>query len=296
MFYREDVLILKIVYKQSSVGNDSLYHSELGISQCNFNYVSCRKDKKFITGKRHHHSGIEIHILIKGSVKYEFEDETVTVKKGEFLLISPDVAHRFLSCTENSERASVHFLLSDDCSAIMGDKKLVLKKTPEEVLEDIKFILGEKQRRSPMYVRLMENRILECIVLLLRHSGGNMSFAKEGRTDDRDPIFLLAEQYIKDNIMNSLTVSELSSYCAVSTKHLSRIFTRETGMNTSDYIRKERCIYLQKLVIETDLSFKEISEMMNFGSEFHFNSFFKKYSGMPPGAYRKVKNCGMIAD
>lgn len=161
MFYREDVLILKIVYKQSSVGNDSLYHSELGISQCNFNYVSCREDKKFITGKRHHHSGIEIHILIKGSVKYEFENETVTVKKGEFLLISPGVAHRFLSCTENSERASLHFLLSDDCSEIMGDKKLVLKKTPEEVLQGIKFVLGEKRRRSPMYVRLVENRILE---------------------------------------------------------------------------------------------------------------------------------------
>lgn len=290
------VIDLKIIYKQSSVKNDPLYLSELEIAECNLNFVSCRKDRKFITGMRHHHSGIEIHILMKGTIKYGFEDETVTVKKGEFLLIPPGVSHRFLSCSENSERASLHFVLSDKCSSITEGKKLVISETPKAVVDGIKFILGEKQGRSPMYTRLMENRILECIVLILRQIGGDLSFAEKTRADDRDPMFLFATQYIKDNIRNPLTVSELSSYCAVSSKQLSRIFIRETGMNTSEYIRKERCIQLQKLVIETDLSFKEISELMNFGSEFHFNSFFKKYSGLPPGAYRKVKNCGIIVD
>jgi AraC-like DNA-binding protein len=35
-------------------------------------------------------------------------------------------------------------------------------------------------------------------------------------------------------------------------------------------------------------SIKDISEIMHFNNEYYFNAFFKKYSGMPPGEYRKM--------
>ncbi|MBO5836623.1 MAG: helix-turn-helix domain-containing protein, partial [Oscillospiraceae bacterium] len=44
-----------------------------------------------------------------------------------------------------------------------------------------------------------------------------------------------------------------------------------------------------KLLLESNLSLKEISQQLHFGSEHYLNAFFKKYAGMPPGAYRKMQ-------
>jgi AraC-like DNA-binding protein len=44
---------------------------------------------------------------------------------------------------------------------------------------------------------------------------------------------------------------------------------------------------IEKLLSDPSLSLRQISEKMEFNNEYHFNSFFKKYAGMTPGAYRK---------
>ena len=44
---------------------------------------------------------------------------------------------------------------------------------------------------------------------------------------------------------------------------------------------------MEKLLQEEGLSLKDIREKMNCSSEYYFNTFFKRYSGMTPGAYRR---------
>jgi YesN/AraC family two-component response regulator len=67
-----------------------------------------------------------------------------------------------------------------------------------------------------------------------------------------------------------------------------RILRRlETEM--AEYKGKDKyALVLSKLLSDSSLSLKQISEIMNFNNEYYFNAFFKKYSGMPPGEYRKM--------
>jgi AraC-like DNA-binding protein len=97
----------------------------------------------------------------------------------------------------------------------------------------------------------------------------------------------MAKQYISDNINTPLTVLEVADYCHLSTKQLTRIFIIEEGMHTAEYIRKMRCIEIEKLLCDKALSLKAISEQMGFSSEYYFNSYFKKYAGLAPGIYRR---------
>lgn len=47
-------------------------------------------------------------------------------------------------------------------------------------------------------------------------------------------------------------------------------------------------VKIESLLADASLSLKQVSMMMNFDNEYYFNAFFKKYSGMPPGEYRKM--------
>ena len=98
---------------------------------------------------------------------------------------------------------------------------------------------------------------------------------------------MLAKEYIEDNILRSVSVPEVAAYCCISSKQLTRIFLSEDGICVSEYIRRARCSHIESLLLESRYSLKEISDIMNFSSEYYFNVFFKKHAGMSPGAYRK---------
>ena len=103
-----------------------------------------------------------------------------------------------------------------------------------------------------------------------------------------DPRIQLVKQYVKDNIAENINTEELASYCRISEKHLERIFLQSEGKTLMTFVREQKCREIEKLLADSSLSIKQISEMMNFSNEYYFNAFFKKHSGMPPGAYRKT--------
>ena len=121
----------------------------------------------------------------------------------------------------------------------------------------------------------------------LRLAGLKESFGAEPHRRETDERFLLASQYIDDNVRQNVSVAELASYCCISEKQLQRIFEREAGVSVKEYISKKRAIEIEKLLLDPALSLRDVSEKMNFNNEYYFNAFFKKYAGMSPGAYRK---------
>lgn len=107
---------------------------------------------------------------------------------------------------------------------------------------------------------------------------------------DEDSRVILARQYVQDNIDRPISCPELASYCHLSQKQLTRLFLLYTSQTPASYIRSQKVLRIEQLLRETAYSLKEISDLLHFASENHFNSFFTKYSGMTPGAFRKMSN------
>ena len=97
----------------------------------------------------------------------------------------------------------------------------------------------------------------------------------------------LAKQYIGDNICNSISVDELADYCHIGKKQLTRIFLRGEGCTAAEYVRRARCLHIEKLLADPSQTLSGISEEMHFCNQYYFNTYFKRYSGMTPGAYRR---------
>ena len=101
-------------------------------------------------------------------------------------------------------------------------------------------------------------------------------------------MFTIARCYIDDNICYDISTSDVADYCHLSAKQLNRIFTKEAELTLGAYIRRKRSEKIRDLLESSELTLREISDMMNFKNEYYFNAFFKKSMGIAPGAYAKM--------
>ncbi|MBQ8305616.1 MAG: helix-turn-helix domain-containing protein [Blautia sp.] len=113
-------------------------------------------------------------------------------------------------------------------------------------------------------------------------------FAKDSSI--RSHVVRDAVNYINLNLSSQLTTQEIANALMISRGHLSNHFKKETGQNISNYILMQKTKEAQRLLLYTNMSIAEISDLLSFSSQSHFTSVFKKYSGgATPTAFRNNK-------
>jgi AraC-like DNA-binding protein len=267
---------MKILFKKEEF--DSLF-SLMNIDELCLKELLLKND---CGGKRRHrHTDYEIHIIKKGSQSYEVLGEKITVFSGEFLLIPPDIQHRAIEFSPDTEKYSMNM------SARGIPLPLYYGKAPSTVFDGIEVIKEELKRRRVVSRAIVANRVFECAVMLLRESGMREMSEQPPKAPENGRLAIV-KKYISDNIEGNVTVGELADYCHIGRKQLTRIFQALEGVTPLEYINAERTEYIKRLLCQSELSLGEISRRMNFSSEYYFSSFFKRCYGMPPGAFREM--------
>ena len=288
---------MKIIYKQSPsvLQEKSLQNlsplAQLGIGNCHFKLVTPAKDHHSITLRAHHHTSCEMHIITAGCEYYTVGEDSYTIAPGQLLLIPPNMSHRHLRADPDTRKYSVTFTAFGIVPGAIAEhfyRKVFHTKLPEAALAALQSIDAEADRRREFTDAAMECHIFLFLLALARSTG----FHEQTVTDAPEPDLRvrMAQQYVQDNIDRPITCQELAEYCHLSQKQLSRLFLQFTGKNPAAYIRTQKILRLEHLLAETDLSIKAISDRMHFSSECHFSSFFTKYAGLTPGAYRKMNS------
>ena len=92
---------------------------------------------------------------------------------------------------------------------------------------------------------------------------------------------------IEKNLGADLRLPRLAAVCNKSPEAFSMAFIRSTGVSPKDYVMRRVNQESLKLVLNTDISIKEISNRLRFTDEFYFSRFFKNMNGHSPSTYRK---------
>ncbi|MBO5200130.1 MAG: helix-turn-helix transcriptional regulator [Clostridia bacterium] len=270
---------MKILYKQRDNFSTGLF--SFGIENCYLKELSLGRDAKNILHRPHHHTGYELHLIINGCQEYETQDGILHLESGDFLLISPRILHKTALAGENTSKYSITFSFEGKT-----ERSCLQGKVPPRIWDNIRLITAEEARGLKNSQLIIENCLSETIITFLRMAG----LREEQRIAPKKDkgIIALAQQYIADNIEQAPGVGEVARYCHISSKQLTRLFSGELLVTPGEYINKARCARIEELLSDRSFTLKEICEKMNFSSEYYFNTFFKKYAGMPPGAYRKM--------
>jgi len=98
----------------------------------------------------------------------------------------------------------------------------------------------------------------------------------------------LAKKYLDENYVRDMNITDVADSLDVSYSYLSKIFKSKTDMTLTDYLNNAR-IQKSKEYLETSfLNLYEISEKVGYNNVQSYQRFFKKYTNLTPGDYRKL--------
>ena len=92
--------------------------------------------------------------------------------------------------------------------------------------------------------------------------------------------------YIDKNYASPIHAADLAALCHCSVSYISHMFRQATGKSIREYINEIRIKDAGKLLHSTDLSVKQVAEMVGFCNANYFCAVYKRMTGSPPGKDR----------
>ena len=93
-------------------------------------------------------------------------------------------------------------------------------------------------------------------------------------------------RYIDENYTREIHLSELAGLMRISTMYFSNLFKQVFHISPKQYVLQKRLNEGQRLLLESDLSVKEIAYAVGFENENYFSEFFSSKVGVSPRKFR----------
>ena len=97
---------------------------------------------------------------------------------------------------------------------------------------------------------------------------------------------------IKNEILSSvygcLSIDSIAAKLYMSKSNVIRIFKKRTGVTPYSFLLNEKLNVAKTLLSSTDITIKNISELLGFSDEHYFSRLFKEKIGKSPTKYRKL--------
>jgi AraC-like DNA-binding protein len=106
-------------------------------------------------------------------------------------------------------------------------------------------------------------------------------------TNPRSLLVSKVQQHVIENISSELTIGMIADKFQVSREHLTRVFKTQTGMTPHSYITKRKMILSRALLLQTNLSCKEIADRVGYSDLSVFSRAFKAAVKMSPSQIRE---------
>lgn len=107
-----------------------------------------------------------------------------------------------------------------------------------------------------------------------------------GGTVDSGSFMDKAINYFDAHFTEEISISDVADACDLSKGHFARLFKKASGKSPIEYLMSVRIRNANRLLENTTLTVREISELSGYQNEFYFSRAFKKISGMSPSQYR----------
>jgi len=97
------------------------------------------------------------------------------------------------------------------------------------------------------------------------------------------------KDFLNTQITGKFKIDALCDFVSKSESQTIRIFKNAYGITPYNYVLNKKVTLAKRLLLNTNLSVKQISEKLSFSDEYYFSNLFKKKVGISPTKYRKNK-------
>ena len=106
-----------------------------------------------------------------------------------------------------------------------------------------------------------------------------------------------AKEYINQKFSKDISLEEVAKHVDISSYYFSKLFKEEEGMNFIEYVTELRIGRAKQMLIEGNVSIKEVCVEAGYTDPNYFSRIFKKVVGCTPTEYREgIQNEQEISD
>ena len=84
-----------------------------------------------------------------------------------------------------------------------------------------------------------------------------------------------------------LTADDIAERCLVSRSTLDKLFRKQVGYGPKEFIQRYRVDRARGMIALAEHTLVQVAECTGFADVYHFSKLFKRFTGVPPGAYRR---------
>ena len=245
----------------------------------------------------HYHSSYQIGVCLSGNGVFLLENDIYAVKKGDAVIIAPDVIH----CSKSIKNSDCNwdFVYFDPYEMKNRYPELALPKScictqekETELNNLLNKIVQEGRYRRDEYQSLAALYFYTFSILENRNGAIPEESAEAERIKNSEETdiynIMPAMKEIAFRFDESIAVVELADICKLSESHFTRLFKKCTGMSPYNYTLKFRSKVGAALLKATDKTVGEISKCVGFNNTSDFYRQFTKYYSCSPMDYRKI--------
>lgn len=177
-------------------------------------------------------------------------------------------------CGGDSERL-VHHLIERNGLVFSGANYNAVLKTCQELIHP------PKEHR----IAWISCRLYESLMLL-----GDMCSSIV--PEQSETVFEITD-YIDRHLSENLTLSDVAREFDYSAPYFSKFFLKHTGEHFSHYLLRQRITRAEHLLMSTNHTVEQISQMLGFYNASHFIRNFRKLKGISPSRYRRMHFSGL---
>lgn len=242
-------------------------------------------DEKYFT-KRSNYNSFLILYTYDGNGILEYDGRTYSLSSGDGFFIDCRKPHFYHTDGNYWKQSSLHF--TGEAATDMwkefykGKSVLFHQPTNGGYQSGLEKLLQIYQSAAPYRDLQCANQLSQIITELLME--------KEMRRHHNVHLYEYLQDaivYMEHHYMQPLTLGFFSEFFGISKYHFAREFRKFTGVSPNEYVIRLRMAHAKYLLQNTNLTIREICEMIGIADESHFASLFKKREGISPGKYRK---------
>jgi len=221
----------------------------------------------------------EIIYMQQGTAFIQEEGTSYILKRGDVLILHPDRIHfGYKVTTGKMSFYWAHFVTSDFLA-------LKLDLDYFSVTENYQFNSLFKQLLHISNTSDYPDYSSDLMIALIINE---ISVAQNGFKNKSSKLISDVTEWTRINSDKKITVESIADNFGYNADYLSGLFKKTFGIGLKQYINNEKIKLAKNLLITSNKSIKQISNVLNWEVENHFINYFKYHEGMSPTKFRNI--------
>lgn len=233
----------------------------------------------------HSHPFTEVFFVINGEGYSIINGKKRFIKKNSIFIVNTDVMHAEYSSKDNPLEYIVFAIEGIDFKFKDQDVLNVLDND-FHIAKYFETLYLESGNNKLYSDKICYNLIQIIIIEIFRLSNNSISVFSRNELETAE--LKIAKEYLDNNLLIPITLDELSEQIGLNKFYLSHLFTKVYKVSPITYHSNKRIEYAKDLLISTDYTIHQISEILNYSSVSYFSQSFKCYTKLTPSKFRVI--------